>query len=349
MGRYGDGYRDTIVRRLSRRNVFRVAGAALAAPVISRYAHAAEITWRLGHVAPVDTPLHRRLLEAADAITKRSDGQMELTIIGEGRAGIQSGLLAQVRGGKLEMTVATCTQLAPSSPFCSIPLIGFLFDGYNSLWPAMDGEPGKLIRSQIQSQIKVEVLEKIWDFGFREITTSAHPIRTAADIAGLKIRTQIDSDEMDMFRALSAVPVVITLPYLRMALAHHQIDGQEGVLPVVEFARLNEVQDCCAMTHHIWDGLWLCMNQVAWAKLPDRLQHIVANTLNGAAQRQREDSANMEESIRSRLTKTGMKFTDIDLESFRDQLRRQGYYARIKSKFGEQTWAVIQKATGVTA
>jgi TRAP-type C4-dicarboxylate transport system substrate-binding protein len=91
------------------------------------------------------------------------------------------------------------------------------------------------------------------------------------------------------------------------------------------------------------------MNQVAWAKLPDRLQHIVANTLNGAAQRQREDSANMEESIRSRLTKTGMKFTDIDLESFRDQLRRQGYYARIKSKFGEQTWAVIQKATGVTA
>src|SRR5271165_4066254 len=189
------------MKHISRRAVLHATSIALAAPAVSRYAHAAEISWRIAHVAPLDTPLHQRLLEAADAISKRSDGKMELSVIGEGRAGIPSGLLAQVRGGKLEMTVASCTQLAPMVAPCSIPLIGFAFSDYNSLWPSIDGELGELIRTQIRAQLNLEIAEKIWDFGFRHITTSAHPIRVPSDLSGLKIRTQIDAEEMDMFRA----------------------------------------------------------------------------------------------------------------------------------------------------
>ncbi len=337
------------MKRVSRRTVLRTAGTMLATPIISRYAHAAEFSWRIGHVAPVNNPLHLHLLEAADAIAKRSDGKMELTVIGEGKAGIPSGLLAQVRGGSLEMTVASCTQLAPTLSMCSIPLVGFIFGNYNSLWAAIDGELGDVIRSQIRSQLNLEVPEKIWDFGFRHITTAAHPIQVPADIAGLKIRTQIDADEMDMFRSLNAVPVVITLPYLRMALEHHQIDGQEGMLPVVEYARLTDVQNYCAMTHHIWDGLWICINSGAWKQLPERLQHVVSNTLNGSGLRQREDSAKMETSFRTRLANAGMKFTEVDMSSFREMLRGHGYYARIREKLGDQTWNVVQKATGLAA
>ncbi len=337
------------MKYVSRRAALRVAGTVLAAPSIIRYAHAAEIKWRLGHVAPASTPLHQHLLEAADAIAKRSDGKMELSILGEGQAGIQSGLLAQVRGGALEMTVATCTQLAPTLPLCSIPLTGFVFGSYSSLWQAIDGDLGQLIRSQFRSQHDLEILEKVWDYGFRQITTSVRPIQTAADIAGLKIRTQVDADMINMFEALTAVPVVLTLRYLRMALERHQIDGQEGMLPVVEYARLNEVQTYCAMTRHAWDGLWVCINASAWKKLPERLQRIVANALNGAAQRQREDSAKMEDSTRASLIGEGMKFTDVDLGSFREALRRQGYYSRLRTKLGAQNWDIVQKTTGVSA
>lgn len=337
------------IRRLSRRRVIHAATAVLAAPAISRQARAAQISWRLGHVAPVDTPLHKRLLEAADAIAKRSDGLMELKVLGAGTAGVQSGLLAQVRGGGIEMTVATCTQLAPISSLCSIPLIGFLFNDYPSLWKAMDGDLGKMISAQMPAQLGIMVLDKMWDFGFREITTSTRPIQTAADLAGLKIRTQIEPDEMDLFRALGAVPVVITLPYLRMALEHHQVDGQEGLLVIAEYARLNEVQTYCSMTRHIWDGLWLCVNPAAWKNLPDRLQNIVANTLNGAAPRQREDTAKLEDSTRVALGRSGMTFNDVDPGSFRDMLRAQGYYARLKTNLGQQTWDVVQRTTGATA
>jgi TRAP-type transport system periplasmic protein len=335
--------------QIARRAALKLATTVLAAPSLSRYAHAAEITWRVGHVAPKDTPLHQHLMEASDAIAKRSDGKMELIVIGEGKAGIQSGLLNQVRQGGLEMTVATCTQLFPKLPMCSIPLMGFVFGSYASVWPAMDGDLGQMIRSQIQAQLGLEILEKIWDFGFRHITTTDRLISNASDIAGLKIRTQIDADQMDMFRSLAATPVVITLSYLRMALEHRQIDGQEGMLPLVQYARLNEVQNRCALTYHGWDGLWLCINSDAWRKLPERLQRIVVNTLNGSALRQREDSAKMEDSIRASLSDGGMKFNEVDQASFREMLRRQGYYARNRTKLGEQLWEVVQKATGLSA
>src|SRR3984957_4406685 len=130
---------------VSRRTAVLAAGSALSVPLIGRYARAAEVTWRIGHVAPVDSPLHQHLLEAGEAIAKRSDGRMELSVIGEGKAGIQSGLLAQVRGGGIEMTVASCTQLAPTVPLCSIPLTGFVFGSYSSLWQAIDGDLGQLI------------------------------------------------------------------------------------------------------------------------------------------------------------------------------------------------------------
>ena len=238
----------------------------------------------------------KRLVEASDARSPNVPmARWNCKSSALGRPAFKAACSAQVRDGRLQMTATTCTQLMPTVPLCSIPSIGFLFGDYANLWPAMDGDLGRLISSQIKTQIGTEVLEKIWDFGFRNITTSAHPIKKASDMSGLKIRTQIDADEMDLFRALGAIPIVITLPYLRMALQHHQIDGQEGMLPLVEYARLNEVQSYCAMTHHIWDGLWLCVNAAAWAKLPDRLQRIVANTLNGAAQRQRDDSAAMED------------------------------------------------------
>ena len=337
------------MRPLVRRALVRGAGAALAMPFIPRLGHAAEVTWRLGHVAPTATVLHEHLLEAADAIKKRSDGKMELKIIPEGQAGIQSGLLAQVRNGGMEMTLVSGVQLAPTMPISGIPSAAFLFADHKAVWQAMDGELGELLRTQISSLLGIQVMEKIWDFGFRHITTNDRAITKAGDLAGLKIRSQIDEDQMDMLRALDAVPVAITLPYLRTALQHRQIDGQDSTLPVVQYARLNEVQSYCALTSHAWDGQWICVNDAAWKKLPERMQRIVANTMNGVAPRQREASATFERNVRENLAKAGLKFTDVDKASFRDRLRQKGYYAGVKAKIGDPAWALVQKISGVAA
>jgi TRAP-type C4-dicarboxylate transport system substrate-binding protein len=338
-----------IMRHLSRRSALRAAGAGLVTPLLARYANAAEFNWRFGHSLPATSPFHQHLLSAAEAIAKRSDGQMQLSIIGEGQLGGPSGLLGQVRGGSLEMTAAGIARLADRVPFCSVPAIGFMFADYARLWPAIDGDLGDLIRLQTRSQLNVEILEKSWDIGFHHITTTQRPVRAATDLTGLRIRTDPDIDEIDLLRSFDVIPITIAIPQLHAALEHHLIDGQESMLAVIQYLRLNGVQANCAMTYHTWDGLFMCISPAAWKRLPDRLRGVVANAFNGVALRQRMESAEIAGSIRTSLGETGMIFTDVDPASFRDSLRRSGHYAHFRSKFGDRAWDVVQKATGAQA
>ena len=54
--------------------------------------------------------------------------------------------------------------------------MGFAFKDYPQVWTAMDGELGDYIRSQIAARAGLVPMEKRWDLGFRQITTSARPV-----------------------------------------------------------------------------------------------------------------------------------------------------------------------------
>jgi TRAP-type C4-dicarboxylate transport system substrate-binding protein len=61
--------------------------AALATPLLPRFAQAAEFSLRVAHTAPLRFPLHIRLTEAAEQIAKESNGQVELQIFPDSQLG----------------------------------------------------------------------------------------------------------------------------------------------------------------------------------------------------------------------------------------------------------------------
>jgi TRAP-type C4-dicarboxylate transport system substrate-binding protein len=333
--------------RLSRRAL---GGAALAMPFLGHRARAADVTLRIGHVAPIGAPLHLRLLEAAEAISQRSEGRIEVVIGGASTMGVQAGLLNQVRhGGGVEMAALTGLSLVSAVQEATLLETGFLFTGHDDAWTAMDGDLGQFLRGRIARALPVTVIEKVWAYGFRQITNSAHPIQTAADLAGLRLRAQTDSPQTDLLRSLGAVPVAIPLRALKGALRDKQVDGQEGLLPLLEIADLYRVQPFAAMTRHAWDGVFLLANTNAWKQMPERFQAIVANTLNGLAAHQRDDIVTQENDTRAYLRHTGISFTEPDPLGFRKLLVEKGYYARIKARMDLDTWAATAKTLEIPA
>ena len=85
--------------------------------------------------------------------------------------------------------------------------MGFAFKDYPQVWTAIDGDLGDYIRSQIAAKAGLVPMEKRWDLGFRQITTSAKPIEKAADLAGLKLRVPGAPALVSLFTALGASPV----------------------------------------------------------------------------------------------------------------------------------------------
>jgi TRAP-type mannitol/chloroaromatic compound transport system substrate-binding protein len=54
--------------------------------------------------------------------------------------------------------------------------------------------------------VNLYAFEKMWDNGFRQMTTSGKAIEQAADMASLKIRVPVSPLSISMFKALGAAP-----------------------------------------------------------------------------------------------------------------------------------------------
>ena len=123
------------------------------------------------------------------------------------------------------------------------------------------------------------------------------------------------------------------------------MDGQENPLAIISTAKLFEVQKFCSVTNHMWDGFWFLGNRRAWERLPEDVRTVVARNLNAAATLQRADVEKLNATLRTDLTARGMVFNDTQAGPFREALRKAGFYAEWQKKFGEEAWAILQRAT----
>ena len=324
----------------------RVVAAGVGTVCLPRFGRAAEVNWRIGHNSPAEFPLHVRLTEAAGVVLARSAGRMAIEVHANSELGSPVGLLAQLRAGSLDAAPLTGQILARDLPIAALPTVGFAFSGYERLWPAIDADLGRFIRTRMSEQLGLVAMETCWDFGFRQVTTSGKPASTAADMQGLRLRTPPEAELVALFQALKALPVAMPLSVVDRALRSHSIDGQESVVALVQAAGLSDVLSLCSVTNHVWDGQWLCVSGAAWSKLPADLRDIVASALNEVAVRQRQDTELGEANIRKGLEAAGMKFTAADRRGFRSVLRASGYYGAWKARMGDDGWTELRKYAG---
>ncbi len=331
---------------ITRRQFTLRTGAAVAGFAILRSpARAAEFTYKYSNNLPVAHPMNIRAREMAEAIRRDSNGRLEIQIFPSNQLGSDTDVLSQLRAGAVQFQTLAPLILANLVPVASINGVGFAWKSYREVWPAMDGELGAFVREQI-AKAKLHAFDRIWDNGFRQITSSTRPIKTPADLKGFKIRVPVSPMWTSLFNALGASPVSINFSETYAALQTRVAEGQENPLAIIETAKLYEVQKYLTMTNHMWDGFWFLANADAWRRLPPDLQAIVTKRVNEAGMSMREDVAALNQQLAKTLAAKGMTVLTPDVGPFREQLRKVGFYDEWKRKFGDQAWALLEKYTG---
>jgi tripartite ATP-independent transporter DctP family solute receptor len=257
-------------------------------------------------------------------------------------------MLSQLRSGGIEFFTLSGLILSTLVPAASINGIGFAFADYDQVWKAMDGDLGAYVRAQI-AKANLVAMDRIWDNGFRQITTSTKPITTPDDLKGMKLRVPPSPLWTSMFEALGAAPVSINFAEVYSALQTKVVEGQENPLAIISTAKLYEVQKYCSLTNHMWDGFWFLANGHAWERLPADLRAIVSKHVNAAGVKERVDVAELNATLQKDLAAKGLVFNQTKAESFRGQLRKAGFYAQWKAKYGEEAWAILERSTGKLA
>ena len=321
--------------------------STLAAPALLRAtrANAAEWSYKWAQNQPVSHPMYVRAAEAAEKIKAETNGRMDIQIFPSNQLGSDTDTLSQLRSGAVEFFNLSGLILATLVPAASINGIGFAFANYPSVWKAMDGDLGAFIRGQIL-KANIVAFDKIWDNGFRHMTTSTKPIATAADLVGMKVRVPVSPLWTSMFEAFGASPISINANEMYSALQTKIADAQENPLATIYLNKLQEVQKYCSLTGHMWDGFWMLANRRALEALPKDIQTIVTKNINDAALKERADVEALNTSMRGNLEKAGMIFNTVDTAPFRAKLSSAGFYKNWRAKYGDEAWTVLEKAAG---
>jgi TRAP-type transport system periplasmic protein len=338
--------------QLSRRRLLASAASivlsgAVAAPIVARAAEA-QWTYKYANNLPDSHPMNVRAREMAAAIKDQTGGRFELQIFPSSQLGSDTDTLSQVRSGGVEFFTLSGLILSTLVPAASINGLGFAFPSYDTVWRAMDGDLGAYVRAQI-AKAGLIAMEKIWDNGFRQTTTSTKPIVTPDDFKGMKLRVPVSPLWTSMFKALDAAPASINFNEVYSALQTKVVDGQENPLAIISTAKLYEVQKYCSLTNHMWDGFWFLANQRAFEALPDDVRGIVAKNINTAGLKEREDVAELNATLQKSLAAKGLVFNQPNPAPFRDKLRAAGFYSEWRAKYGDEAWGLLEKSTGKLA
>ena len=328
--------------KLDRRGV--IAALPLVA-IRTRPADAAEFSYKYANNLPAAHPLNLRATEAMARIREATGGRVDIQVFPNNQLGSDTDTLSQLRSGAVEFFTLSGLILSTLVPPASINGVGFAFVDYDQVWKAMDGKLGAYVRGEIGKR-GLLAMDKIWDNGFRQTTTSTKPIRTPDDFRGMKLRVPVSPLWTSMFNGLGASPASINFSEVYSALQTKIVDGQENPLAVIDAAKLYEVQTYCSMTNHMWDGFHFLANRRAWDALPPDARIIVARELDRSAIEERTDVAALNAQLRDKLKTGGLTFNDVDPAPFRETLKRAGFYAEWRGKFGDEAWHVLEDAVG---
>lgn len=331
-------------RKLSRRGVLGAA-AGFAAMGFGSRADAAEFSFKWGHPMPLEHPINVRAMEAVGKIRDESKGRVDIKVFPDSQLGGDSDMINQVRAGAIHFYTAASVVIGPLVPTLGVVNMAFAFKDYDQVWRAVDGDLGAAFTGAFES-VGLRSFARMWDNGFRNVTSSSKPIKSPTDLQGFKIRVPNSPVLISLFKSLGASPTTMNVSDLYAALQTRVVDGQENPLAVTALRNFHEVQKYGSMTNHSWDGFMQVANMSTWKKLPSDLQEIVARNFDAAAVAQRRDNEALNKTLLSQLESKGIAFTTPDQEPFREKLKRAGFYDEWRKKYPAVLWGRLEQYVG---
>jgi TRAP-type transport system periplasmic protein len=330
---------------LSRRTFAKTAAAVSLAALIPKRVSAAEFDYKLATGQDPTHPNNLRMQEALNRIREKSAGKLDIKLFPANQLGSDTDLLGQIRNGGIDFQLLSTSILAVFVPVAGILNTAYGFTDYNAVWKAMDGNLGSYVQAQIEKTRLISGF-RIWDNGFRQVTSGSHDIRTPDDLKGFKIRVPQAPMLTSFFSAMGAAPAPLNFNEVYTSLQTKVIEGQENPLAIIATARLYEVQKYCAMTSHSWDGYWPLANRRSWEALPADLRQLVVTEFDKSCTDQRADVAALNTSLRVTLAKNGMELHEVDRDLFRATLAKTSYYRDWKTKYGDEAWNKLEESSG---
>ena len=257
--------------------------------------------------------------------------------------------VTQTRAGTIFGTWVGMAFLSRTVPELEAVSLPFLFPSREVAYKVMDGPIGDLIDQKLED--KGFIALGFMELGARQVTNSARPIKTAADLKGLKIRLQPNETHLATFRALGANPQAMDIREVYSAMEQKVLDGHENPYNLIFDSRFFEVQKYVSNTAHFFDFIAVVANRKKFQALSPEHQKAIKTAMDKAVATQRVEAAKADAAALAELQKKGMQY-DAMPPAEREVMRKAtaGVVDEVKKRVGgdlvDRVLAEVKKASG---
>jgi len=258
-------------------------------------------------------------------ITERSGGRHEVRVFHSRQLGEEKETLEQTRAGAIDLNRTNVALIGNIIPSMNVLALPFLFRSIEHMQKVLDGPIGGEILGSFEPYGFVGLA--FYDSGARSIYNNIRPVRSLADLKGLRIRVQQSEQMSEMMRALGATPVELPYGQVLTGLATRLIDGAENNWP--SFVTTDHYRHAghYTLTEHTMSPEVLVMSLKAWQTLPAEDRRIFREEARRSSQFMREKWRDLEEQSRKQAESAGVVIvTDIEKQPF--QAAMTGIYAK---------------------
>jgi tripartite ATP-independent transporter DctP family solute receptor len=272
-----------------------------------------------------DYPTVQALRYMGRLIAERSGDRLQIRVFHSRQLGEEKETIEQTRVGAIDLNRTNGALIGNFVPAMNVLAMPFLFRSIEHLEKVLDGPIGNEILDSFEPYGFVGLA--FYDSGARSIYNSVRPIRSIADMKGLRLRVQQSELMSDMIRALGAEPVELPYGQVLTGLATKLIDGAENNWPSFVTTDHYKHAGYYTLTEHTMSPEVLVMSQKAWQSLSADDRKLFRDAAIQSSQFMRAKWKDLEERSRRQAEAAGVKITtDFDRKPF--EAAMAGIYAK---------------------
>lgn len=294
------------------------SGVALAS-MLMLGAASAETVLKSSDTHPDGYPTVEGVKYFGELVKERTSGRYAIEVYHSAQLGEEKDTIEQVRSGVIELNRVSMAPFNGTVKETIVPALPYIFRSEDHMHKVMDGPIGDQIKAAFEPAGLVALA--FYDAGARSFYNSKMPIKSVADMKGLKFRVIQSDIFVDMVAALGANATPMPYGEVYSSIETGVIDGAENNFPSFDTAKHFEVAKNYSLDEHTILPEVFVMNKAAFDKLTPEDQAIFKQAAKDSVAKQRELWAAKTQESRGNVEKAGALINEVDKQGFIDAMK----------------------------
>ncbi|WP_106475690.1 TRAP transporter substrate-binding protein [Phytohalomonas tamaricis] len=276
------------------------------------------VTLRLAHELNQDHVVAQAYTHLAEEVKQLSDGKMRIQIFPNGQMGSTRETVELMQNGALDMSHASASVLESFADIYSVFNLPYLFNDQAHFNKVVFGDIGQNIMASTKDKGFVAIGAYV--AGTRSFYANK-PIKSPADLKGMKIRVQPSPTTLAMIKMMGGSPTPVPFSEVYSALQQGVVDGAENNVPSWVQTRHLELAKYFSEDEHTSVPDFLTISNTSWNKLSKEQQDVLMKAVKDSETYQQELWDKIDAESREKAKQAGGVFVEVDKAPFREAVK----------------------------